>query len=297
MQTCRQPGAAIIEKAVRSVETRAECHLYVKYYVYCSTDVENGRRLFVKFPDKSLKTTQQLTDLKRTYMKYASKMRILRGAGALRVKMGVTQEIFAQYLGIASSTVSMMERGQRPVPRKALQRLTEMEIAWASHPKPTPGEIPSLPPACTARQARVREHRQKNRKLRLSRANYELNWMKEQYNEVLEGFAHLELATQLHGKEPGSQQQIALQRAEMHLHAALSRCNEEAQSKLNGRIARLEIIIAGHEPFPQQEPTREAVEAPLVEPLAIPVPDLTNLPLPDLHQLFIKARSAAEVAA
>jgi transcriptional regulator with XRE-family HTH domain len=185
-------------------------------------------------------------------MKMSSKMRILRGPGALRVKLGMSQELFAQYLGIAPSTVSMAELGHRPFPKRALQKLTEMEIALAGKDPEAAGQ--PLPPvvATTAQQEFIREKKQQIRRLDLDRARFRLQRMTRQYNEIIDNFAHLQLAKQLHGQVQGSQQQRGLERAEMYLKAALRRCNKEQQSKIEGRIAALEILIAAHEPQVQQ---------------------------------------------
>jgi transcriptional regulator with XRE-family HTH domain len=235
-------------------------------------------------------------------MKMSSKMRILRGPGALRVKMGVSQEIFAQYLGIASSTVSMAELGHRPFPKRALQRLAEMEIAWAGK-DPEAAEQSSLPVEVpTAHQEFIREKKQYIRRLDLSRARYRLERMTEQYNEITEGFAHLQLAKQLHGQVEGSQQQRGLERAEMHLTAALRKCNKEQQSKIEGKIAMLEIVIAAHEPVvsaeteavkPQQHnSTDKAVSS--ATAIYIDQPVMSS---PVRHWLMVRGREGVEAAA
>ena len=180
-------------------------------------------------------------------MRLSSKMRILRGPGALRIKMGVSQEVFAQYLGIAASTVSMAELGNRPFPAKALQKLAEMELAWANRGMEEAGQAVAPVVASTAVQELVQETRQTIRRLDLSRANFRLNRMVEKYQEVLEGFAHLRLAKQLHGQVEGSQEQRALGRVEVALNRTLRKCNAAQQSKIKGKIELLEIVIAAHE--------------------------------------------------
>ena len=128
----------------------------------------------------------------------SSKMRILRGPGALRVKLGMSQEMFAQYLGIAPSTVSMAELGHRPFPKKALQRLTEMEIALAGKDREAAGKPTRPVLISTAHQELIREKKQQIRRLDLSRARYRLEHMTLQYNEIKGNFAQLQLANQLH---------------------------------------------------------------------------------------------------
>ena len=235
----------------------------------------------------------------------SSKMRILRGPSALRVKMGVTQEVFAQYLGIAASTVSMVELGQRPFPKKALQRLAELEIAWAK--KDEQAGVRSKEPtrALSAQQQYMRDCRQNIRRLKLSRAEYELKRMTEQYNEVMEGFAYVDLAKKIHGQEEGSQQQAALERAEYALTAALRRCNKEQQSKIEGKIAGLKIVIAAHEPVSiVEEAECEVVQAPqaamaevMLHTLPVRIIEEIDLVLPERHRLRLRGGEGVEVAA
>ena len=238
-------------------------------------------------------------------MKFSSKMRILRGPSALRVKMGVSQEVFGQYLDIAASTVSMVELGNRPFPKKALQRLAELEIAWANREKGA--GVPAKEPnrALPAQQQFIRDTKQNIRKLDLSRAKYELDRMTGQYNEVMESFAYIELAKQIHGQEEGSQQKAALERAELSLIGVLRSCNMEQQSKIRGRIARLEIIIAAHEPVVMViDAATEAVDAPALRraddrlnPIQVIWAEESELVLPESQPLSVRVKEEMEAAA
>ena len=228
----------------------------------------------------------------------SSKMRILRGPGALRVKLGMSQEMFAQYLGIAPSTVSMAELGHRPFPKKALQRLSEMEIALAGKDREAAGKPTRPVLISTAHQELIREKKQQIRRLDLSRARYRLEHMTLQYNEITGSFAQLQLAKQLHGQVEGSQQQRALERAEMYLTAALRTCNKEQQSKIEGKIAMLEIMIAAHEPVVSGE--LEAVQPQQHNSIGTAVSTATAIyvdqpvgPLTFGHWLMVRGREAA----
>lgn len=180
-------------------------------------------------------------------MNHRKKFRLLHGAGALRVKMNVSQEIFAQYLGISKSTVSMVENGHRSFPTRALVKLTEMEIAYASGEfnRNTSAAAPTV--LQSAHEKEMLERKQHINRLDLSLVKYRLAKMTEQYTEIITGLSYIRFAQQLHGRQPGSQCCLAMERAMFTQQIKLRRCNPQRLARLEGRIAMLEVAVAGYE--------------------------------------------------
>ncbi|RYY50554.1 MAG: XRE family transcriptional regulator [Chitinophagaceae bacterium] len=180
-------------------------------------------------------------------MKMLKKIIVLRGPAALRVRMGVTQEVFAQYLGIATSTVSMIESGQRPVPMKALIKLTEIEMAFARQGSLAAMAPALLTPASGGWEQEKEKRRHNSRVMSVGQVKYRLQKMVACYEELMKNFSWVQLGMELHGQMEGSMAQAAMVRANFALKAKLRRCDPAQQAKLRARLAMLEIRIAERE--------------------------------------------------
>ena len=84
------------------------------------------------------------------------KLLVLRGITAVRVKLGFTQQEFADYLDISKSLVSMVEKRKRTITAPALGRIISLEAALSScletreKAAPTAVSYPDLPKAPAA---------------------------------------------------------------------------------------------------------------------------------------------------
>ena len=65
-------------------------------------------------------------------MKATKKLKKLQGIGATRVRLGLTQELFALELGLSRSLLCKVENRQRSLPLTALSKLAEMEKRLSS---------------------------------------------------------------------------------------------------------------------------------------------------------------------
>lgn len=184
-------------------------------------------------------------------------MLLLRGVTALRVKMNVSQAVFAQWLGVSKSLISMVENGNRSLPTAALIKISELEIAWEAKTQQSvilPYTEPARPES--PRRQQIRTSRENNNRRYRSILQYRLARMKESWQAVLQGFQLIELAMTSHGKDIGSPSYSALQLATLQLHQKLRRCNTQEQAKLEGKIAMTEIVIASYQPA-SSAPTEE----------------------------------------
>ena len=60
-------------------------------------------------------------------MKGYRQLKKLQGIGATRLRLGLTQELFALELGMSRSLLSKVENRERSLPLAALAKLSEME--------------------------------------------------------------------------------------------------------------------------------------------------------------------------
>ncbi|RYZ48806.1 MAG: XRE family transcriptional regulator [Sphingobacteriales bacterium] len=68
---------------------------------------------------------------KNTIMKGFRQFKKAQGIGATRLRLGMTQEVFAMELGISRSLLSLAELGKRSLPTFALAKLAALEVSLA----------------------------------------------------------------------------------------------------------------------------------------------------------------------
>ena len=207
-------------------------------------------------------------------MKLSKQFRVLSGPTAIRIKMGLTQLALAKYLGISKSLVSMIENGNRSLPLAALLKISELEIHFAQLTASGNDAALTLPVYQeSATEKTIRMSKEKANQLRLSQKKYELKWMAIKQQEIIRPIRQLDVAMAFENQygAPGDNNPLAMSRKA--LLKKLKRCDQQAIAKLEGKIARLEIVIGSYTANPLQEITSENSNIPEPE-LSVPAPAL-----------------------
>jgi transcriptional regulator with XRE-family HTH domain len=87
-------------------------------------------------------------------------MRKIKNNELLRVNLGITQEEFADYLGVTRTLLSMNEKGFRSLPTPALLKMANLEIIYHNFLK----VVKSKKTSATARHPQLQKHHEKLKK-------------------------------------------------------------------------------------------------------------------------------------
>lgn len=208
-------------------------------------------------------------------MKYRKKMQVLRGVTALRVKLGISQFVFAQYLGVSKSLISMVENSRRHLPLAAMVKLSQLEMHFHEQGTlPAVAETDSSTGEIASLRKIARQCRENINRLRLSQLGYELQQLKATRQETLEALQHLEAMLTYAAADPNCNSLFFLQQEKRRLLKKLAGCDALAQAKMEGKIAMLEIITASYEASSKQynEPTESACGE-YYTTISLPAPD------------------------
>jgi transcriptional regulator with XRE-family HTH domain len=177
-------------------------------------------------------------------MKAYRKYKTAQGIGAIRTRMGLTQQAFAIELGISKSLVSMVENHQRNLPTSALVKLAAMEKAIAV--KSTPADQ-RKPHPVELEEDGMNEHapsamyfKEMNCRLEAQKQQYRLNQMEINYSQLRQSLENLE---KLIGSEAclnGNFRQGFLELHRYHITRKLIRCSLPAQAALRHKITLLQ---------------------------------------------------------
>jgi transcriptional regulator with XRE-family HTH domain len=187
-------------------------------------------------------------------MKASRQIKLLQGVTAIRVRLGFTQKQFGEYLLISRSTVSMIEGGKRIISAAALRRISQLEISLL---KTGYGNAELIgEPGETEKLLEKKEMLTRERNLLLlSELRYKLNRMKMKFEELGEAAYNLRW---LLAESTDAAQTARFQIARDKVAVKLKRCDRQAQAKLEGRMAQLEIIIAASEEIDARMTGKEA---------------------------------------
>lgn len=191
-------------------------------------------------------------------MKARKKFHLLQGITAIRVKMGITQQRLAEYLGVSKSLVSMVENGRRRFPFHAFMCLAKLEAAFQN------GEI-QLPDATVFKrpdqqecpyQCAIRKARERKKEIALEECRFKLMMMEMKYEELMDQLRHLRTVQQF---DPGSFDGRRLEPGIKQLMKKLKSCDIQAQAVIRGKMAMLEIIVASFEKEVTEEEKMESI--------------------------------------
>ncbi|MBC7937104.1 MAG: helix-turn-helix transcriptional regulator [Rhizobacter sp.] len=187
-------------------------------------------------------------------MKLSRKLKVLNGVTCIRVRMGITQQALAQYLGISKSLVSMVENNRRTLPFSALKRVSELEINVCEAGVLLGNQGYKLPAyEESVSEKMIREGREEINRLRLKELQFQLNHMITRHQSILAELQHLNLAINVTDSQTSAFGLRSFERGKELLLKKLNRCDQRARAKIEGKIAMLEHIIASYQPQPAEE--------------------------------------------
>lgn len=208
-------------------------------------------------------------------MKASKKIKLLQGVTAIRVRLGLTQAQLAEQIKVSRSAISMLESGKRTIPTAALIRLSKLEISLMNTGFSDEDLIRGLNEKEKALE-KMQMLRIAGYRLQVGELRYKVNQMKTRFGELSEASNNLRFLLQ---NSTDAVQTARLRMALERVEAKIKRCDRQAQAKLEGRMAQLEIIIAASEPeesdaritlIAEDEAKATPRAIPAIQPLAIP---------------------------
>ena len=182
---------------------------------------------------------------------------VLEGVTGIRVRMGITQETFARYLGISKSLVSMVENKRRSLPFAALTRLSELEISFQ---KEQAGKAYAIPDhEETGAEKMIREGRDSINRLRLLQLQSEYDFKMANHDEIILELQQLDKAIDIVRQQGCTASLHIFEAAKTRLLKKLKPFNAKARAKIQGKIAMLQIIMAACETSLQVPPQHEII--------------------------------------
>lgn len=186
-------------------------------------------------------------------MKGYRQLKKLQGIGATRLRLGLTQELFALELGMSRSLLSKVENRERSLPLAALAKLSEMEKRLSLHPALPGGAMhlerpqhASLPTADFTMVRRAREEPQ------LKELRKKLEQMQQSYAVLGASMACMEQLMQADPGYPSNPGSVYLQIQCYTLQCKLKKCGPTAQNGLHLRIQLLEARMELQQVLRQQ---------------------------------------------
>jgi transcriptional regulator with XRE-family HTH domain len=181
-------------------------------------------------------------------MKSFNRFKTMQGIGAVRTRLGLSQELFAMELGISRSMLSKVENKNRTLPTSALVKLAALEISLAGkqtiavQQEPHPSELaedynndhaPSLlhlqQKTCTAEAEKLQ---------------FQLDIMMIRYQQVLFSLDQVEQMIEENNANPGRFFPGLLEAHRYAMLRKLNKCSLPAQATLRHKIA-LQRAAAG----------------------------------------------------
>ena len=177
-------------------------------------------------------------------MKFSKQIYLLQRVTAVRVRLGLTQKQLGEQIGTSRSTISMVELKVRPLPAAALARLTQLELSLkATHP--TNAEIVQTLKKEDEATSTMKRLARELKQLKLNELKYEQEQMIMTAGDLTTAILNLRQLL-AHTSDPNQVSRLTL--ALTRLTKKLQRCDEQAQAKLKGKMAKLEITLAASGP-------------------------------------------------
>ncbi len=180
-------------------------------------------------------------------MKTSKQLKILAGVTRVRIHLGMTQQMFAQYLGVSKSLISMVENGNRQLPAKAMMMICELENGLES----TTESAEAMPQTIAASAANPANSWQQAelyvKQLRLQELQYDYARMNRRYEQLAKSLAHIGQLLNMPDHAASSRGRKILEFQLFKLGQQLKSCDYAARAKKEFQIGLLEQLIKGEE--------------------------------------------------
>ncbi|MBC7937965.1 MAG: helix-turn-helix transcriptional regulator [Rhizobacter sp.] len=165
----------------------------------------------------------------------------MQGIGSVRLRLGLSQEVFALELGISRSTLSKVENNQRTLPTTALIKLAALEISLAA--TVTSKMELRVQNVKTAACSVMHYYKELNCRADAERKQVDLEIMLINYNRFKTSFDQISLLIETAGERflPGQ-----LEILKYSLQQKIDKYGPQAQAALRHKIALLNAEASLH---------------------------------------------------
>ncbi|RYY44789.1 MAG: XRE family transcriptional regulator [Chitinophagaceae bacterium] len=178
-------------------------------------------------------------------MKSSKKIKLLRGITAFRIVAGMTQQVFAQQLGVSKSLISMVENGKRKLPTPALLKLSRLEIKY--HADINASRAASDQQSCPFDDRplkNISDAAERSKIIRVQELKYELIKVRHRQQEMNTAARILNelIPAAIADNDRGAELALKMQAAILQVKQPLF--NSIVQQKIEARIARIAIELS-----------------------------------------------------
>ena len=175
----------------------------------------------------------------RSFIEYKK----MQGIAATRVRLGLSQEIFAMELGITRSLLSKAENKQRSLPTTALAKLAALEIALAAETTANmdmhSGPATVIESQGTEQASTIFHYKEMACRAEAERKEFKLAIMLARYNEYRRSLDQLNLLVLANGGDHPRFQPGKLEVSRFLVQQKLNKCDLPVQANLRHKIALL----------------------------------------------------------
>ena len=184
----------------------------------------------------------------KTYAQY----RRLEGIAATRVRLGFSQQAFADQLGISRSMVSKAETRRSTLPTYVLVKLANLEITMAAAmtaktnaaQQALPVEVEN---SCTNDHApMVLEYKEMKCRAEAESLQCQLKLMENKYKQLRDSLTQVEAMIEGGNSVPGNLGTVYLQGHRLDLLKKINKVSQPAQADLRHRVALLHAAAELH---------------------------------------------------